>query len=160
MDRLNSWGLGDIKVKHIGGYQYLIEIRDIELFKMLEDLQWSYLKEVFIDVFPWSASFKPKVETMKNLASLRGNLEGMGENANQIQKCESLSLLIATDQEEFINEVVGVDLGSELFHVRVSELCPWILGTRLRDRPIMSTPSSESEARSSVEVESKNFRLW
>ncbi|KAK8514699.1 hypothetical protein V6N12_057596 [Hibiscus sabdariffa] len=81
----------------------------------------------------------------------------MGENANQIQKCESLSLLIATDQEEFINEVVGVDLGSELFHVRVSELCPWILGTRLRDRPIMSTPSSESEARSSVEVESKNF---
>ncbi|KAK8495372.1 hypothetical protein V6N12_047050 [Hibiscus sabdariffa] len=41
MDCLNSWGLGDIKVKHIGGYQYLIEIRDIELFKMLEDLQWS-----------------------------------------------------------------------------------------------------------------------
>ncbi|KAK8516633.1 hypothetical protein V6N12_049355 [Hibiscus sabdariffa] len=40
----------------------------------------------------------------------------MGENASQIQNCESLSLLIATDQEEFINEVVGVEVGSELFH--------------------------------------------
>ncbi|KAK8626439.1 hypothetical protein V6N13_134082 [Hibiscus sabdariffa] len=86
---------------------------------------------------------------MKNLASLWGNLEGMGENANQIQNCESLSLLIATDQEEFINEVVGVEVGSEL--------CPWILGTGLLkngDRPIMSTLSPESEASSSVEVES------
>ncbi|KAK8486648.1 hypothetical protein V6N11_033101 [Hibiscus sabdariffa] len=83
----------------------------------------------------------------------------MGENASQIQNCESLSLLIATDQEEFINEVVGVEVGSELFHVRASDLYPWILETRLLktgDRPIMSTPLPESEESSSVEVESKN----
>ncbi|KAK8626262.1 hypothetical protein V6N13_133913 [Hibiscus sabdariffa] len=50
MDHLNSWGMGDI-----GGYHYLIEINDKELFKILEDLNWSYLKQVFVDVSPWSA---------------------------------------------------------------------------------------------------------
>ncbi|KAK8661492.1 hypothetical protein V6N13_091094 [Hibiscus sabdariffa] len=141
MDRLNSWGLGDIKVKHIGGYQYLIEIKDNELFKMLEDLHWSYLKEVFIEVIPWTVSFKPVVrmtwimifglpnhcwnnEMLKNMASLWGNLEGLGENANQSQNCESVSVLIATNQVEFINEIVGVEIGSEVYYVRVSELCP------------------------------------
>ncbi|KAK8516634.1 hypothetical protein V6N13_080727 [Hibiscus sabdariffa] len=36
MDPLNSWGLEDIKVKHIGGYQYLTEIRDMELSRCLK----------------------------------------------------------------------------------------------------------------------------
>ncbi|KAK8663666.1 hypothetical protein V6N13_083474 [Hibiscus sabdariffa] len=103
-------GVGDIKVKHIDDYQYLIEIRDMELFKMLEDLQWSYLKEVFLDVLSWSASFKSTIKmtwvmvfglpahywntgTVKNLASIWGYLKGLRENANQIHNCERPRLL-------------------------------------------------------------------
>ncbi|KAK8680601.1 hypothetical protein V6N13_109542 [Hibiscus sabdariffa] len=83
----------------------------------------------------------------------------MGANANQIQNWESLSLLIATNHVDFINEVVGLNVEPELFHVRVSELCPWIVRTRLLktgDQPNMSTPSLESEESSSVKFESKN----
>ncbi|KAL4303527.1 hypothetical protein GQ457_10G010910 [Hibiscus cannabinus] len=175
MDRLNSWGLGEIKVKHIGGYQYLIEIKDNELFKMLEDLHWSYLKEVFIEVIPWTVSFKPVVrmtwimifglpvhcwnnETLKNMASLWGNLEGLGENANQSQNCESVSVLIATNQVEFINEIVGVEIGSEVYYVRVSELCPWIIGSRvlkINEHPSIKVNSVLEEC-SSEEVSLKN----
>ncbi|KAK8577958.1 hypothetical protein V6N13_076634 [Hibiscus sabdariffa] len=52
--------------------------------------------------------------TLKNVASLWGNLEGLGENANQTQKCESVSLLIATKQVEFINEIIELEIGSEV----------------------------------------------
>ncbi|KAK8631691.1 hypothetical protein V6N13_028473 [Hibiscus sabdariffa] len=175
MTRLHSWGLGDIKVKHIGGYQYLITINDKELFKMLEDLNWSYLKEVFTEVILWSPSFKP-IERMtwimisgllvhcwndamlKNVASLWGNLEGLGENANQTQNCESVSLLIATKHVEFINEIIEVEIGSEVFKVRVSELSPWIIGSRvlkINDCPTVQV-NLVSEESSSEEIVLKN----
>ncbi|KAL4334984.1 hypothetical protein GQ457_07G001600 [Hibiscus cannabinus] len=46
--RLQSWGLGEIKVQRLGGKTFLISIDDEDLFLMLEDLQWSYLKEIFV----------------------------------------------------------------------------------------------------------------
>ncbi|KAK8628803.1 hypothetical protein V6N13_009386 [Hibiscus sabdariffa] len=53
-DRLIKWGLGDIKVQRLGGKLYLLSFEDDELFIMLEDLNWSYLKGIFSKVVPWS----------------------------------------------------------------------------------------------------------
>ncbi|KAK8699654.1 hypothetical protein V6N13_115737 [Hibiscus sabdariffa] len=50
VDRLLSWGLGEIKIQRLGGKTFLISIDDEELFQMLEDLDWSYLKEFFVEV--------------------------------------------------------------------------------------------------------------
>ncbi|KAK8619441.1 hypothetical protein V6N13_133401 [Hibiscus sabdariffa] len=130
MDRLNSWGMDDVKVKNLGGFQYVIEIKDKDLFRMLEDLKWSYLK-IMVSGLPlhcWNS------ETFKRIANLWGNLEGLGENANQFLDCENVSLLNATNHQEFINEVVVVEVGSELFYVRVSELSPWINDSRMQKK--------------------------
>ncbi|KAK8633453.1 hypothetical protein V6N13_014299 [Hibiscus sabdariffa] len=58
--RLQAWGLGEIKVHRLGGKTFLISIDDEDLFFMLEDLQWSYLKEIFLDVKPWYESLVQK----------------------------------------------------------------------------------------------------
>ncbi|KAK8628802.1 hypothetical protein V6N13_009385 [Hibiscus sabdariffa] len=41
-------------VQRLGGKLYLLSFEDDELFIILEDLNWSYLKEIFSKVVPWS----------------------------------------------------------------------------------------------------------
>ncbi|KAK8712768.1 hypothetical protein V6N13_147996 [Hibiscus sabdariffa] len=59
-ERLSSWGLGEVKVQRMrgGGGRFLISIVDDDLFLMLEDLHWSYLKEIFVEVELWLESLK------------------------------------------------------------------------------------------------------
>ncbi|KAK8681994.1 hypothetical protein V6N13_054391 [Hibiscus sabdariffa] len=52
MMRLQAWGLGEIKVQRMGGKTYLLSFDNDELFTMLEDVNWSYLKEIFSEVYP------------------------------------------------------------------------------------------------------------
>ncbi|KAK8618800.1 hypothetical protein V6N13_132779 [Hibiscus sabdariffa] len=42
--RLNDWGMGEIKVKRLGGKCFLLRIEDPNLYKMPKDLHWTYLK--------------------------------------------------------------------------------------------------------------------
>ncbi|KAK8695598.1 hypothetical protein V6N13_000751 [Hibiscus sabdariffa] len=51
---LHEWGLGEIKVQRMGGKLYLLSIEDDELFLMPEELDWSYLKEIFCRVELWT----------------------------------------------------------------------------------------------------------
>ncbi|KAK8661973.1 hypothetical protein V6N13_091561 [Hibiscus sabdariffa] len=46
--RLEKWGLNGIKVHRIGGKVFLLSFEDEDLYTMLEDLNWSYLKEIFL----------------------------------------------------------------------------------------------------------------
>ncbi|KAK8602705.1 hypothetical protein V6N13_084910 [Hibiscus sabdariffa] len=52
--RLTEWGLGEINVQRLWAKSYLLTILDEELFLMLGDVNWSYLKEIFSNVKPWS----------------------------------------------------------------------------------------------------------
>ncbi|KAK8676822.1 hypothetical protein V6N13_142384 [Hibiscus sabdariffa] len=52
--RLEQWGLNGIKVHRMGGKVFLLSFEDDELYIMLEDLNWSYLKEIFCRVEAWS----------------------------------------------------------------------------------------------------------
>ncbi|KAK8608169.1 hypothetical protein V6N13_023600 [Hibiscus sabdariffa] len=54
--RLHDWGLGEINVRRMGSKIFLLSFDDDELYMMLEDLNWSYLKEIFTEIRPWSES--------------------------------------------------------------------------------------------------------
>ncbi|KAK8661589.1 hypothetical protein V6N13_091187 [Hibiscus sabdariffa] len=125
--RLQAWGLGASKT-------FLIFINDDDLFLMLEDLQWSYLKEIFVDLvyeeratwldlssFPihcWNDT------TLKRLSKLWGNFEAPGENTAHMRDCEKVTILITTHIgiADIIEEVVDIYVRQMLHHVRVIEL--------------------------------------
>ncbi|KAK8699606.1 hypothetical protein V6N13_115689 [Hibiscus sabdariffa] len=58
MDRLCSWGLGDIKIKKVVGRVFLLETEDATLFNSLKESGWATLLEIFTDIQPWSESFR------------------------------------------------------------------------------------------------------
>ncbi|PPS01049.1 hypothetical protein GOBAR_AA19617 [Gossypium barbadense] len=86
-------GLGEICVKRIQGNYFLIEIPDEELLDILKQREWSYLKEFFVNIKPWSEKmvFSERVtwievsglpmhcwnyETFKRIAGKWGTLVG------------------------------------------------------------------------------------
>ncbi|KAK8676433.1 hypothetical protein V6N13_142007 [Hibiscus sabdariffa] len=104
-DRLIKWGLGEIKVQRMGAKSYLLTIEDEDLFLMLKDLEWSYLKEIFSDIRPWSETLSCSERatwlefsglplhcwnavTIKRLAEVWGTFDAMGVNANHTRDCE------------------------------------------------------------------------
>ncbi|KAL4273016.1 hypothetical protein GQ457_13G023710 [Hibiscus cannabinus] len=52
MDRLCTWGLGEIQVKRMSGMVFLLEVEDSKLYNSLKQSNWSYLKEVFYEIQP------------------------------------------------------------------------------------------------------------
>ncbi|KAK8617721.1 hypothetical protein V6N13_080628 [Hibiscus sabdariffa] len=68
--RLQQWGLGDIKIQRLGGKTFLLMIEDEDLFIILEDLEWSYLKEIFHEVKCWSESLKPTRATWLEVSGI------------------------------------------------------------------------------------------
>ncbi|KAK8690132.1 hypothetical protein V6N13_088833 [Hibiscus sabdariffa] len=125
--RLTEWGLGEIKVQRLGGKSFLLTIKDEDLFLMLEDLEWSYLKEIFINVELWSEkvdSTSPIATwieisgvplhcwnqiTLSRLAKLWGSFEALGENANHTMDCEKVSVPITTSVDSKISETVEIE---------------------------------------------------
>ncbi|KAK8664226.1 hypothetical protein V6N13_084024 [Hibiscus sabdariffa] len=45
-DRIEAWGLNGIRVQRMGRKTFLLSFEDEDLFIMLEDLEWAYLKEI------------------------------------------------------------------------------------------------------------------
>ncbi|KAK8560864.1 hypothetical protein V6N13_026299 [Hibiscus sabdariffa] len=138
-ERLHDWGLGELVVKNRGGRRFLIEIKDHELFKILEEQNWSYLKEVFAEIEPWTEAYHLPERitwiqvtgiplhcwnetTFKRIADLWGTLLAMGENANQSFDCAKVTLLLSTRQRGNIDEVIEVEVGRESFLIRIEEL--------------------------------------
>ncbi|KAE8659915.1 hypothetical protein F3Y22_tig00116961pilonHSYRG00153 [Hibiscus syriacus] len=111
VDRLHNWGLGDIKVHRLRGNSFLLTIEDEDLFIMLEDLQWSYLKEIFVDVMLWTV-FLPKGESCL----------AFGDNVSHHLDCEKVNMLISTSSEVRIDEVVDVVVENKKFAVRTLEV--------------------------------------
>ncbi|KAK8595538.1 hypothetical protein V6N13_016905 [Hibiscus sabdariffa] len=118
---------------------------------MLKHLDWSYLKEIFCEVSPWSESLN-RLEratwlevsglplhcwnstTLKRLANLWGNFEALGENADHVLDCEKVSILITTNHAKRIEEVVEIELGNMVYEIGVFELGFWDSSTEIRSR--------------------------
>ncbi|KAE8727705.1 hypothetical protein F3Y22_tig00005406pilonHSYRG00292 [Hibiscus syriacus] len=126
VDRLHNWGLGEIRVQRLRGNFFLLTIKDEDLFFMLEDLQWSYLKEIFVDVKMWTESLCHKERvvwleidglllqcwneiTLKRLVGLWGTFEAYGDNVKHHLDCEKVNMMISTTMEARIDEVVDVE---------------------------------------------------
>ncbi|KAK8640077.1 hypothetical protein V6N13_138440 [Hibiscus sabdariffa] len=116
LDRLCSWG---ISVQNLSGDCFLLSFKKLELYKFLKDLNSSYLKEVFIEVYPWRESFRiPKRFIWLEVAGLPihcwnqimfnrivtiwGRLEALGENANLAPCLDRVTLLISMARMENI----------------------------------------------------------
>ncbi|KAK8658919.1 hypothetical protein V6N13_029138 [Hibiscus sabdariffa] len=144
-------GIGDpgkqriLKFKRVQGHA---EVEDLCKMKrclvgktttVCNDLQWSYLKEIFEDVFPWSESMVQLKSatwlelseiplhcwnqcTFKRVAELWGMFEALGETVFHSKDCEKMTILITTRQAMKIDEVVDVEVGDMLYEVKVVEI--------------------------------------
>ncbi|KAK8655601.1 hypothetical protein V6N13_108175 [Hibiscus sabdariffa] len=96
-DMLEAWGLNGIRVQRMGGKTFLLSFEYKDLFIMLEDLQWAYLKEIYCNVVMWSKDLRtPNRATwievrglplhtwngtsLKRITELWGNFEAYGDN--------------------------------------------------------------------------------
>ncbi|KAL4283199.1 hypothetical protein GQ457_16G029250 [Hibiscus cannabinus] len=176
-DRLHQWGLGDIKVKRLGGKSFILWIEDNDLYKMLEDLQWSYLKEIFCSISTWSengtqikrATWLEIIgvpihcwndTTFKRLIQNWGEFEAFGENLDCSLDCEKMKILITTQQVQKVCEVVELEVGSMIYEIRVTEIgfsdpllkCP--LSENFERRSKSETSFSSEDNRSNSPIES------
>ncbi|KAK8685264.1 hypothetical protein V6N13_041269 [Hibiscus sabdariffa] len=123
----------------MGGKVFLFSFEDDELYIMLEDLNWSYLKEIFCRVEEWSEKSKrPRratwIEvaglplhcwnevTLRRLAEVWGAVEAFGENVNRVMDCEKVSILISTDIAGRIEESVEIEVGNIVHEVIIFEM--------------------------------------
>ncbi|KAK8675766.1 hypothetical protein V6N13_033829 [Hibiscus sabdariffa] len=126
----------------MGGKSYLLTFKDDELFLMLEHLDWSYLKDIFSEVGPWSESWVCNdrmtwievsgmplhywnYTTLERVARLWGTLEAYGENVKYTLNCEKDSLLVTTNQVKKIEELIQVQIGSMNYIISVVESGFW-----------------------------------
>ncbi|KAK8704031.1 hypothetical protein V6N13_047666 [Hibiscus sabdariffa] len=88
---------------------------------MLEDVNWSYLREIFSEVGPWLKKLIFERATwleirglplhywngtsLKRIAEKWGKVEALGVNANHTHDCEKATVLISTEQIKRFEEV-------------------------------------------------------
>ncbi|KAL4342458.1 hypothetical protein GQ457_08G019930 [Hibiscus cannabinus] len=138
-NRLLNWGFGDINVQRLGAKSYLLTFMDEDLAEMLEDVNWSYLREIFSDVQPWSeqVSFNERATwleirglplhcwngvSLKRIADCWGAVKALGVNANHTHDCEKVTVLISTKYVPRIEKVIEVEIGEKMFPVYVREV--------------------------------------
>ncbi|KAL4298274.1 hypothetical protein GQ457_12G029320 [Hibiscus cannabinus] len=111
-----------------GGKWFLLSIEDEDLYLMLEDVNWSHLREIFEGAMPWSENLKHidrtiwlevsgiplhcwNHVTLRRLAELWGSFEDVGENFNMKKDCEKVTILISTGFVKEIEEQVEIEVG-------------------------------------------------
>ncbi|KAK8689714.1 hypothetical protein V6N13_088427 [Hibiscus sabdariffa] len=177
-NRLLKWGLGEIKVQRMGAKLFLLTIEDEDLYLMLEDLDWSYLKEIFSDIKPWSETMGCRERatwlevsglplhcwngtTLKKIAGLWGTFEAMGINANHSRDCEKVTVLISTRQVKKIDEVIEMEVRDKIFEVGVVELgflddSDTTVGKKGAEVNVICEEVQESESISDSKLEQEN----
>ncbi|KAK8675803.1 hypothetical protein V6N13_033866 [Hibiscus sabdariffa] len=146
----------------------------MEFYKMLEDLQWSYLKEIFSSVRPWSEVESSLYRTtwieitgvplhcwngttFRRLAQLWGDFEAFGENLNCSVDCEKMKVLISTKQDQKIWDVVELEVGNLVYNVRIVEVGFMDNSSKKTDTRLGGSPWKEKRRNSPAEP---NFILW
>ncbi|KAH1046044.1 hypothetical protein J1N35_036828 [Gossypium stocksii] len=123
-------GLEELKVKRIQGRFFLIQVPNDELMELLRQKELAYLKELFINVEPWSKKFHASeravwievagiplhcwnYQTAKRMVALWGEIIAMGENFSITNNFEKMDILIFTKQVTRLDEVITMEVGSE-----------------------------------------------
>ncbi|KAK8700174.1 hypothetical protein V6N13_018578 [Hibiscus sabdariffa] len=123
----------------MGGKMFLLTFEDEDLYIMLEDLEWSYLKEIFYKIKVWSETLKSpdratwievrrlplhvwNGSTLKKIVAIWGNYEAWGENLNRVYDAESTTILITMNHSGRIDETIEVEVGNVIHEACVREL--------------------------------------
>ncbi|KAK8613649.1 hypothetical protein V6N13_101406 [Hibiscus sabdariffa] len=145
---------------------------------MLEDVNWSYLKEIFSDVIHWSEkmSYSERVTwleirglplhcwnsvSLKKIAALWGSFEALGENDNHSLDCEKATVLISANQVKRIEEVIEVEIGDKVFQIGIKEIgfndgTPYPLCNKWKKVEKVNEKTEESVSESKAETEKKD----
>ncbi|PPR84772.1 hypothetical protein GOBAR_AA35943 [Gossypium barbadense] len=83
-----------------GGGLFLQKIPDDELYDILKQGDWSYLKEFFIHIAPWSE---------KLIISERVTWIEMGENWSGVNNFEKVEMMISISQVQMLNEIAFLE---------------------------------------------------
>ncbi|KAE8661701.1 hypothetical protein F3Y22_tig00113725pilonHSYRG01912 [Hibiscus syriacus] len=149
-------GLGDVKTKFLGGRDFLIEIVDDELYRASERVTW--IKLIGVPLHCWNHN------TFKRIAEQWGEFLALGENALQELGCEEMTILIATSRKDLIDEVVDLEVGRDVFKVRIVEQSTNRSESSCRKQEakanLATVDSSSSTGRSTDSSEEKNSVRW
>ncbi|KAA3482948.1 delta-cadinene synthase isozyme XC1 [Gossypium australe] len=111
---------------------------DEELMYLLRQTKWSYLKDVFIKIEPWLKKLKINervtwievsgvplhcwnYKTFKRVAELWEKLVSVGENLTKVHNFKKIELLISITQSNMVDELVSMEVGKDIFPIRVRE---------------------------------------
>ncbi|KAK8635318.1 hypothetical protein V6N13_023191 [Hibiscus sabdariffa] len=123
----------------MAGRVFLLEFEDNLVYSSLKDSRWTYLKDVFTEFHPWSDSFRtPEMvvwleffgvplhcwnrQTFRRIAEIHDEFLKLGENYFQSFRVEKMTILISISQIEKIDTIIDVEVGDELFLVRISKI--------------------------------------
>ncbi|KAK8655652.1 hypothetical protein V6N13_108224 [Hibiscus sabdariffa] len=164
----------------MGGKTFLLSFEDDELYIMLEDLNWSYLKEIFATVEAWSENLirthrATWIEilglrlhcwnevTLQRIVDSLGVVEAFGENVNRRLDCEKVTVLILTDHAKRIDETIEIKIGNFTHEVSVVELGfkdISVDGVSWANKPVQQPkPKMESSSESSSEQDSGSLTM-
>ncbi|KAH1064456.1 hypothetical protein J1N35_029443 [Gossypium stocksii] len=155
-------GLGEIKIRRIQGRHFFIEIPNVELFNVLKQNDWAYLREFFIKIERWSkktmvverASWIEacgiplhcwNYSSFKRIVDVRGELISLGENSTWVKRYDKMSMLVSINQLERIDELIYLEVRKIKFPIRVVEMgLPKSLGDNNRDHSVKEREDGES----------------
>ncbi|XVF28563.1 hypothetical protein REPUB_Repub15cG0040600 [Reevesia pubescens] len=132
-------GVSEVSLKKISGRQFLIMFEDKEFMSAMEEQQWCWLKEWFVEITLWSENFSLKFrvtwiscfgvpihcwnyDTFKNIANIWGELISLDAKALDATDYSKGSLRIMTNQQEKIEDTIIVSYGKMDYTVRISEV--------------------------------------
>ncbi|XVF23512.1 hypothetical protein REPUB_Repub13aG0045000 [Reevesia pubescens] len=139
LENFNMSGVFDISVKKMSSKQFLIEFEDVEVRNTMEQLNWSWLREWFVEIKPWIMYAYTKHRTMwvtifglplhvwnhstlHNIASIWGEVISYDSKTFNYQDFNRATMLIMTNQLKKIEEVIALKCSDETFLVKVSEV--------------------------------------
>ncbi|XVF22173.1 hypothetical protein REPUB_Repub12eG0150900 [Reevesia pubescens] len=139
MENFRMSGVFDITAKKISGKQFLLEFEEEEVRDKMEESNWVWLKEWFVEIEPWTVYSYAKYRitwltvfgvplhvwnqtTFKNIASIWGEFVSFDGKTLEFKDFSRGSMLIMTNQLKKINDVIILKCGSEDFPVRVTEV--------------------------------------
>ncbi|TYI32171.1 hypothetical protein ES332_A04G040300v1 [Gossypium tomentosum] len=164
-DRVAGMGLGEISVKIIQGNYFLIEIPDDELYDILKQGDWSYLKEFFIHIAPWSEKliiservtwievsgipiYCWNYETFKRITGKWG-----------VNNFEKVEMMISISQVQMLNEIAFLEVGDIRFPIRIKER-GWSEELKSKDNSVKKERKQGMFVKSVSKSESMKIVSW
>ncbi|KAG8480375.1 hypothetical protein CXB51_024544 [Gossypium anomalum] len=114
-ERIVKAGLEEIRITRIQGRFFLVDIPDEELFGILKQNDWGYLREFFVSIEPWS-----KLESYNGgREGVWGGLISLGKNLDKASCFASIPMLMSIMTPLKVDGLIFLEVGSSRFPIGV-----------------------------------------